>query len=109
MLSGGQWQRISAARGLFRDPDAKGVLICDEPSAALDALAEAHLFAALQERAGQGITILISHRLSGVRSADLIVVLDEGRIIESGNHDELMAVGGRYASMFDLQAASYLG
>jgi ATP-binding cassette subfamily B protein/ATP-binding cassette subfamily C protein len=109
MLSGGQWQRISAARGLFRDPDAKGVLICDEPSAALDALAEAHLFAALQERAGQGITVLISHRLSGVRSADIIVVLDEGRIIESGNHDELMAAGGRYASMFDLQAASYLG
>jgi ATP-binding cassette subfamily B protein/ATP-binding cassette subfamily C protein len=107
MLSGGQWQRISAARGLFRDPDANGVLICDEPSAALDALAEAHLFSALQDRAGQGITILISHRLSGVRHADLIVVLEEGRIIESGNHDQLMAAGGRYASMFDLQASSY--
>jgi ATP-binding cassette, subfamily B, bacterial len=108
-LSGGEWQRISAARGLFRDPDANGVLICDEPSAALDALAEAKLFAALQDRSGQGITVLISHRLSGVRSADLIVVLEDGRIIESGKHGELMSQGGKYASMFDLQAASYMG
>jgi ABC-type multidrug transport system fused ATPase/permease subunit len=106
-LSGGQWQRVALARALFAVPPG-GVLVLDEPTANLDVRAEAELFERLLALAGGTTTILISHRLSGVRRADLIYVLDEGRVVESGTHADLMALGGRYAGMFRLQAARFL-
>ena len=103
-LSGGQWQRITASRGFFRDAD---LLIMDEPSSALDPRAEYALFQAIRDRHGVRTTILITHRLANVRHADVIYVLDHGRLVESGTHDELMAGAGRYAELFTLQAAGY--
>ena len=103
-LSGGQWQRITAARGFLRDAE---LLIMDEPSSALDPRAEDALFQAIRDRQGRATTILITHRLANVRHADVIYVLHEGRLVESGSHDELMAAGGRYAELFALQAAGY--
>ncbi|WP_312875113.1 ABC transporter ATP-binding protein [Allocatelliglobosispora scoriae] len=103
-LSGGQWQRITAARGFFRDAD---LLIMDEPSSALDPRAEHALFQAIRDRQGRQTTILITHRLANVRHADRIYVLDRGRLVEAGSHDELMGSGGRYAELFTLQAAGY--
>lgn len=103
-LSGGQWQRLTAARSFFRDAP---VLICDEPSAALDARAEHVLFEHLRARAGVATTILITHRLANVHHADAIYVLDRGSLVEQGTHAELMALGGRYAELFALQAAGY--
>ncbi|GAA1379945.1 ABC transporter ATP-binding protein [Catellatospora chokoriensis] len=104
-LSGGQWQRITAARGFLRDAD---LLIMDEPSSALDPRAEDALFQAIRDRQGRRTTILITHRLANVRHADVIYVLHEGRLVQSGRHDELMAAGGRYAELFTLQAHGYL-
>ncbi|NUT37730.1 MAG: ABC transporter ATP-binding protein [Hamadaea sp.] len=104
-LSGGQWQRIAAARGFFKDAD---LLIMDEPSSALDARAEAALFAAVRARQGVRTTVLITHRLANVRHADRIYVLHDGRLVEEGTHDALMAAGGRYAELFTLQSAGYL-
>jgi ATP-binding cassette subfamily B protein len=103
-LSGGQWQRITAARGFLRDAE---LLIMDEPSSALDPKAEHTLFQAIRDRQGRKTTILITHRLANVRHADIIHVLDHGRLIESGSHDELMAQGGAYATLFALQAKGY--
>ncbi|KXK63003.1 ABC transporter [Micromonospora rosaria] len=103
-LSGGQWQRITAARGFLRDAD---VLIMDEPSSALDPRAEDALFQAIRDRQRHAITILITHRLANVRHADRIYVLHQGRLVEAGTHDELVATGGRYAELFALQAAGY--
>jgi len=103
-LSGGQWQRITAARGFLRDAD---LLIMDEPSSALDPRAEDALFQAIRDRRGRATTVLITHRLANVRHADRIFVLHEGALVESGHHDELMAAGGRYADLFALQAAGY--
>jgi ATP-binding cassette subfamily B protein len=103
-LSGGQWQRVTAARGFLRDGD---LLIMDEPSSALDARAEHALFQAIRDRHGVRTTILITHRLANVRHSDVIHVLDRGRLIESGRHDELVALGGRYAELYALQAAGY--
>lgn len=103
-LSGGQWQRITAARGFLRDAD---LLIMDEPSSALDPKAEHALFHAIRDRHGRKTTILITHRLANVRHADVIYVLDHGRLIEAGKHDELMAAGGNYATLFTLQAQGY--
>ncbi len=105
-LSGGQWQRITAARGFLRDAD---LLIMDEPSSALDPRAEDALFQAIRGRQGRKTTILITHRLANVRHADVIYVLDHGRLTESGSHHELMAAGGTYASLFTLQASGYAG
>ncbi|MFE9207094.1 ABC transporter ATP-binding protein [Micromonospora sp. NPDC007230] len=105
-LSGGQWQRITAARGFLRDAD---LLIMDEPSSALDPRAEDALFQAIRDRQGRATTILITHRLANVRHADRIFVLHDGALAESGNHDELMIAGGRYAELFTLQAAGYQG
>ncbi|MEU5726310.1 ABC transporter ATP-binding protein [Micromonospora sp. NPDC047738] len=105
-LSGGQWQRITAARGFLRDAD---LLIMDEPSSALDPRAEDALFQAIRDRQGRATTILITHRLANVRHADRIFVLHDGALAESGNHDELMVAGGRYAELFTLQAAGYQG
>jgi ATP-binding cassette subfamily B protein len=103
-LSGGQWQRVNAARGFYRDAD---LLIMDEPSSALDPRAEDALFQAIRSRRGRGTTILITHRLANIRHADRIYVLDHGRLIESGSHDELMASRARYAELFRIQAAGY--
>ncbi|HVX44836.1 MAG TPA: ABC transporter ATP-binding protein [Mycobacteriales bacterium] len=110
-LSGGQWQRLSLARGFMRDRPL--LLLLDEPTAALDPEAEHTLFerfaAASREAAAGtgGITVLVSHRFSTVRNADLIVVLDRGRIVEQGSHADLVRRGGRYAELFDLQARAY--
>ena len=104
-LSGGQWQRIAGARGFYRGAP---LLICDEPSAALDARAEHALFSALREKAAGRTVVLITHRLANVRHADRIYVMHEGRIVEHGTHDELMAAPTRYAELFTLQASGYL-
>jgi ATP-binding cassette, subfamily B, bacterial len=104
-LSGGQWQRLASARGLYRDQG--GLLIADEPSAALDAKAEAALFDTLRERSGTSMTVLISHRLQGVIQADQIAVLEDGKLTELGSHAELIATGGTYAELFGLQSRSY--
>jgi ATP-binding cassette, subfamily B, bacterial len=103
-LSGGQWQRISAGRAFYRDAD---LLLMDEPSSALDPRAEHGLFQAIRGRQGTKTTILITHRLANIRHADQIFVLDHGRLIEHGTHDQLMAAQGSYASLFTLQAAGY--
>ncbi len=105
-LSGGQWQRLASARGFYRDAP---LLICDEPTAALDARAEHHLFEQIREHAGRhGRTVLlITHRLSSVRHADRIYVLEGGRVREQGTHHELMALGGLYNELYELQASAY--
>ncbi|MFI5486021.1 MULTISPECIES: ABC transporter ATP-binding protein [Micromonospora] len=103
-LSGGQWQRLVAARGLYRDA---ALLICDEPSASLDARAEHALFQHLRRHPDRAV-VLITHRLANVRHADQIFVLDQGRLVQHGTHDELMAADGLYRELFDLQASGYL-
>jgi ATP-binding cassette subfamily B protein len=104
-LSIGQWQRVALARAFFRDAP---LVILDEPTAALDARAEAELFDRIREMAEGRTVLLISHRFSSVRTADRIVVLHDGRVAEVGTHDQLLAAGGRYADLFNLQAAAYL-
>lgn len=104
-LSGGQWQRIATARGLYRDEG--GLLIADEPSAALDARAEAALFDTLRARSGQAMTVLISHRLQGVAHADTIAVLEDGKLTELGSHSDLIAADGTYAELWGLQARTF--
>jgi ATP-binding cassette, subfamily B, bacterial len=103
-LSLGQWQRIALARAFFRDAS---FLVLDEPTASLDARSEHELFEHVRRLAAGRCLLLISHRFSTVKEADSIYVLHEGRLIEQGNHDELMAIGGRYAELFDLQARAY--
>ena len=104
-LSVGQWQRIALARAFFRDAR---LLIMDEPTAALDAEAEHQLFRSMRDLCRGRSVLLISHRFSSVREADRIYVLHDGAVVESGSHDELMAHDGRYARMFNTQAAAYL-
>ncbi len=103
-LSGGQWQKIAIARAYMREAQ---VVILDEPTAALDARAEFEVFQRFKELSHRRTAVLISHRFSSVRMADRILVLAGGRLEASGTHAELMAQGGRYAELFELQAAGY--
>jgi ATP-binding cassette, subfamily B, bacterial len=106
-LSGGQWQRVALARAIAGVKLGAGVVILDEPTAQLDVRGEAEIFERLIEVTRGCTTILISHRFSTVRHADRIVVLERGDVVESGSHEELMASGGRYKTMFELQAARF--
>jgi ABC-type multidrug transport system fused ATPase/permease subunit len=106
-LSGGQWQRIALARALASVRLGAGVVLLDEPTAQLDVRGEAEIFDRILAATRHCATILISHRFSTVRHADRICVLEHGQVIELGTHDELMALGGRYRTMFDLQAQRF--
>jgi ATP-binding cassette, subfamily B, bacterial len=103
-LSGGEWQKVALARAYLRDAQ---VLILDEPTAALDARSEFEVFQRFAELTAGKMAVFISHRFSTVRMADRIVVLQNGKIAEEGDHDALRRMGGRYAEMFEMQAASY--
>jgi len=103
-LSGGEWQRLALARIMYRDAD---IWILDEPTSSLDPEAEAAIFAELKDNLRGRIGIVISHRFSTVRIADRIAVIEDGRVAELGSHDELLRLGGRYAQLFELQAAGY--
>jgi ABC-type multidrug transport system fused ATPase/permease subunit len=106
-LSGGQWQRVALARALCSVELGAGVVLLDEPTAQLDVRGEAEIFDRILAATRRCTTILISHRFSTVRHADRICVLEHGRVVELGTHDELMAHGGRYRTMFDLQAQRF--
>jgi ATP-binding cassette subfamily B protein len=103
-LSGGQWQRVALARAFLRDAQ---LIILDEPTAALDPRSEAELFGRVRELFAGRTVLLISHRFASVRLADHIYVLEDGRVIEDGDHESLMRRAGAYADMFTLQAAAY--
>ncbi len=103
-LSGGQWQKVALAKSFYRNAD---VLILDEPTAAIDAKAEAEIFDKVQRLSKNKTVLIISHRFSTVRHADIIYVLDKGKIIESGNHEQLMKKESKYAELFTLQAKGY--
>ncbi len=107
-LSGGQWQRVALARALCKVELGAGVVLLDEPTAQLDVRGEAEIFERILAATRNCTTILISHRFSTVRHADRICVVEHGRVIELGTHDELMALGGRYRTMFDLQAQRFI-
>jgi ATP-binding cassette subfamily B protein len=109
-LSFGQWQKLALARGFMRDRPL--LLVLDEPTAALDAETEHALFERFAEasraaKADGRVTILVSHRFSTVRMADLIVVIDDGRVVERGSHEQLIALGGLYAELYGIQARAY--
>jgi ABC-type multidrug transport system fused ATPase/permease subunit len=106
-LSGGQWQRVALARALCAVKLGAGVTVLDEPTAQLDVRGESEIFDRVLAATRRTTTILISHRFSTVRHADRICVLERGKVVELGTHDELMALGGRYRTMFDLQARRF--
>src|SRR6185436_13197363 len=103
-LSGGEWQRVALARAHLRDAP---ILVLDEPTASLDPRAEQRVFAEVRSLLAGRTAILISHRFSTVRLADEIYVLHDGGVAEHGGHDELVALGGRYANLYELQASAY--
>ncbi len=105
-LSGGQWQKLSVARAFYKKSE---FLILDEPTASLDPLAEQEVFDRFQELSENKITLFVSHRLSGAVNADKIIVLEYGKLVESGNHEELMAKRGKYFTLFSTQAHRYTG
>jgi ABC-type multidrug transport system fused ATPase/permease subunit len=107
-LSGGQWQRVALARALHAVGDGAGVVLLDEPTAQLDVRGEAEIFERILAATTGRTTILVSHRFSTVRHADRICVLEHGAVVELGSHHELMALGGRYRTMFDLQASRFV-
>jgi len=100
-LSGGEWQRLAIARGLYRAHD---VIVLDEPTAAIDPLKESHIFRLFGELSREKTAVLITHRLGSAKIADRIIMMENGRVIETGTHEELAAAGGRYASMYAEQA-----
>jgi ABC-type multidrug transport system fused ATPase/permease subunit len=106
-LSGGQWQRVALARALTAVRQGARIVLLDEPTAALDVRGESEIFERILAETRGCTTILVSHRFSTVRKADRICVLEHGRVVELGTHDELMALGGRYRTMFELQAARF--
>jgi len=106
-LSGGQWQRVAIARSLYAVDKGARVLVLDEPTAALDVRAEAEFFDQFVELTEGLTTVLISHRFSSVRRADRIVVVEEGRVVESGSHESLMETDSRYRRLFELQARRF--
>jgi ABC-type multidrug transport system fused ATPase/permease subunit len=106
-LSGGQWQRVALARALCAVRTGAGLVLLDEPTAQLDVRGEAEIFNRILAATRHTTTILISHRFSTVRHADRICVLEHGKVVELGTHDELMSLGGRYHTMFDLQASRF--
>ena len=106
-LSGGQWQRVALARALCAVRLGAGVVILDEPTAQLDVRGEVEIFDRLLAATRGCTTILISHRFSTVRHADRICVVEAGRVVELGTHDELISSGGRYKTMFELQASRF--
>ena len=106
-LSGGEWQRLALSRALFAVRSGAGVLILDEPTAALDVRGEAEVYERFLELTRGTTTIVISHRFSTVRRADRIVVIEGGRVVEDGNHEQLLAAGGRYSTMYWLQAKRF--
>jgi len=103
-LSGGEWQKIAVSRAFMRDAE---ILILDEPTAALDAESEYTLFQRFNMLTQGVTTLLISHRFSTVRMADRILVIDEGKILEEGTHEQLMNKGGRYATLYRMQSEKY--
>jgi ATP-binding cassette subfamily B protein len=106
-LSGGQWQRVALARALCAVAQGAGLVLLDEPTAQLDVRGEMEIFDRILAATRTSTTILISHRFSTVRHADRICVLEQGRVVELGTHDELMARHGRYRTMFELQASRF--
>jgi ATP-binding cassette, subfamily B, bacterial len=106
-LSGGQWQRVALARALAQVAHGAKLIILDEPTAQLDVRGEAEVFSSILAATRGLTTILVSHRFSTVRHADRICVIEHGRVAEIGSHDELMAAGGRYRTMFELQASRF--
>ncbi len=106
-LSGGQWQRVALARALCAVRLGANVVLLDEPTAQLDVRGESEIFQRVLAATGECTTILISHRFSTVRLADQIAVMDDGRVVELGSHDELVAAGGLYKTMFELQASRF--
>jgi ATP-binding cassette subfamily B protein len=103
-LSGGQWQKVALARAFFRNAP---ILVLDEPTASIDAKAESEIFDQVEKLSRDKTVIIISHRFSTVRNADRIIVIDKGKVIESGSHEALIKQKGRYAKLFQLQAKGY--